>query len=481
MSEHGPTLLQSKPLSPGIASAQPSPSSCSPGSPAHTMKITQNADIAATILDMLMITDITSISRTCRMMSQLGQQVVQRRLARLLVPFIGDHLSIFLSALRHLDGVITGSTMRAMVGLDEGYTVRDLNILVPHQHFDDLDATLEQTIGFTPTLTIPHLAIAPSVVQSVLHIVLSAPTTADMAFMTTGGVCYFYPEWFEERLAIQTRTGDLVPCNQKLGCAGELHDVFDVQRGTAFLRIPCGKQCPTYWHHVEDKHLRMSVDWDQDDSVTRVCHNIDVEWRLNTLCVNARCPHCVTVMMRNIVTTGASNCADVKFLPTLPPAGGRPPTLDDLDVNYWVKQRHAADCTATRRHLCRTFTKVPGSHVTLDGHYTLYVETPHPSIRRSRLLSRMASMSGSRETFQGSVLVVKQMKDTPYHLMNMTKRDQLLANFLISRSVQVIASDRIALKKTAAPSIHAHFCSKGGRHWNQMSYTGHNTQTRIAV
>lgn len=184
--------------------------------------VTQKADIAATILDMLMITDITSISRTCRMMSQLGQQVMRRRLARLLVPFVGDHLSIFLSALHHIDGVIIGSSVRAMVGLDEGYIVWNLNILVPHQGFDDFHATLEHTISFTPTSAIPHPAIAHSVgkfcryahhgrfvtltacheAQSVLHIILNAPTTADMAFMTTGGVCYFYPKWFEEQLAI---------------------------------------------------------------------------------------------------------------------------------------------------------------------------------------------------------------------------------------------------------------------------------------
>lgn len=121
------------------------------------------------------------------------------------------------------------------------------------------------------------------------------------------------------------------------------------------------------------------------------------------------------------------------FLVPVPVRDGvaRWPTLDDLDVNYWVKQCHADDCRATWRHLRRTFSRVPGSHVTLDGHYMLYVETPRPSIRRSRLLSRMAIMSGCQEAFQGSALVVKQAQDAPHHITNMTKRDQLLVNFLI--------------------------------------------------
>jgi len=50
----------------------------------------------------------------------------------------------------------------------------------------------------------------------------------------------------------------------------------------------------------------------------------------------------------------------------------------------------------------------------------------------------MSSMSGNEETIQGSVLVVKQMYDDPSYIVNMTKRDQLVANFLISTSVILI-------------------------------------------
>jgi hypothetical protein len=147
------------------------------------------------------------------------------------------------------NGIITGSAARAMVNHVESYPMRDLNIIVPHNEFGKLHATMKDMMGFTPISSVAHPAIAPCISnfqkyasherfitltashehQSVLHIILNAPTTADMLFMTTGGVCYFYPEWFEAGLAIASHTGNLVPWNNKLGCAGELMDDIDVQ------------------------------------------------------------------------------------------------------------------------------------------------------------------------------------------------------------------------------------------------------------
>ncbi|KAG0691863.1 hypothetical protein DFH29DRAFT_877126 [Suillus ampliporus] len=121
-------------------------------------------------------------------------------------------------------------------------------------------------------------------------------------------------------------------------------------------------------------------------------------------------------MSQNFECAGASNRDDVKFLPSeiryrKPPFiqlikgifyGGQchrpflvpipvkdgidsPPTLDDLDINYWVKQ--------------------------------------------------MSRMTGSKETFHGSILVVKQTRHVPNLIVNMTKQDQLVANFLISSAL----------------------------------------------
>ncbi|KAG2113413.1 uncharacterized protein F5147DRAFT_650355 [Suillus discolor] len=412
------------------------------------------------------------MSHTCQCMRVLGHEVVHRRLTWLLEPFARHRLSTFLSALKDAEGVITGSTVWAMVEHDEDYIRRDLNIIVPYRAFAALHRAVEDMLGFTPISSVPHPALAPSIGrfcryacherfitlsashegESVLHIILNAPTTADMLFMTTGGVCH---------------TGDLVPQNKKLGCASELNDEFEVETGTAWLGRSCGNLCPTYWHHVEERHLRASIDWNAEDSVTNVFHNIDIEWRLNTVCINLKCPHRVEVMSLNFEGVGARNRNDVKFilpeircrkpkcrerfmqiikgvfygagcswpfLVPIPVRDGveRSPTLDDLDVSYWVKQRDLYECTVTRHHLCRTFSRVPGFNVTMDGKYTLYFEKRQPSMAPSRVLRRMGSMGGCREALHGSVVLVKQTGDTPDVIVDMTKRDQLMANFLIS-------------------------------------------------
>lgn len=125
----------------------------------------------------------------------------------------------------------------------------------------------------------------------------------------------------------------------------------------------------------------------------------------------------------------------------------RPPTLDDLDVNYWVKQHGLYEGMAMRRNLRRTFCRVPGSDFTLDGKYTLYFDRPQQSTPQNDLLTRMCRMSGSRETLRGSVIVVKQMQDSPHHIVDMTKRDQLISNFLISRCAPFICKYGMSVMK----------------------------------
>ncbi|KAG0693616.1 hypothetical protein DFH29DRAFT_881329 [Suillus ampliporus] len=379
------------------------------------MKITEYRDIAAMILDLLMITDLIATSRTCRIMRELGQEVIRRRFRHILEPFVGNHLPRFLSALRHGNGLITGSSVRAMMGYSNSSDLRDLNIVVPYTGFDILHKTIEHTLEYTSISKVAHPAIAASIGifrkyvsnhqiitlsashkdQNILHIILNAPTTADMLFMTAGRLCYFYPNFYHTGIAIQSHSGNLVPYDKKLGCAGEVTDEFEMQRDMSFLNRTCNDLCPTFWHHIQEKNWRLSVDWNVEDSVTNVFHDIDVEWRLNRECTNSECPHCFTVMSQNFECAGASNLkygivnqqCHRPFLVPIPVKDGidSPPTLDDLDINYWVKQ--------------------------------------------------MSRMTGSKETFHGSILVVKQTRHVPNLIVNMTKQDQLVANFLISSAL----------------------------------------------
>lgn len=128
-----------------------------------------------------------------------------------------------------------------------------------------------------------------------------------------------------------------------------------------------------------------------------------------------------------------------------------PPTLDDLLVNYWIKQRAEDDCTATRQHLRQTFARIPHSDVPLDGLYTVFVESPRMGVQRNHVLQRIASLNGSQTnvTHNGSILIVKQALSTDHAMLNMKKNDMALVNFLMSRYVSYFRHSTI---RTDTPS-----------------------------
>ncbi|KAG1800747.1 uncharacterized protein HD556DRAFT_1304763 [Suillus plorans] len=211
----------------------------------HSIHFTRTHDDAMSILKMLMITDLHTIGGTCHTLRKLAC----------------PHLSQFLDVLRQYGGGITGSSAHAMVLGSEGCVPHDLNILVPHTSFKALD------------IFIPHPAIVPVIGhfqiyachqhiitlssslqhQSVLHIILNAPTTADMVFMTTG-------VWLQQAITIETCTAGLVMFDQKLGCADDLSDNLWVEQGLHFSGQTCRQLCPMFWHHVEDTALRQFMD-----------------------------------------------------------------------------------------------------------------------------------------------------------------------------------------------------------------------------
>lgn len=61
-------------------------------------------------------------------------------------------------------------------------------------------------------------------------------------------------------------------------------------------------------------------------------------------------------------------------------------TLDNLDVNYWVKQHEVNSCSCSRRHLRRSFDVVPHVPGALDGRYTLFFERPMDTLPKNLLV-----------------------------------------------------------------------------------------------
>lgn len=295
--------------------------------PLILQSVTCNKDIATIILEKTMLLDLSSMSRTCWAMQKLTKEVTRRQFICILALFTGSEYASFRDALRTSDGVITGSATRTMLLGGETVEARDLNIVVPHKNFDALENFVGIRLGYKKISCRPHPAISPIIAcfgkyasrhhiitisagkrdTCILHIILNAPTTADMLFMTTGGLTWFYPEWMQYHIAIQSHTGDLVPQDNKLGCMDTLLENIVVAKGTGFIGKACGVRCPALWHHIEEKHMRLSVDWNFNDSVTKIFHNVDIEWRLNMHCTNSACAYNVKVMSENCESNGATN------------------------------------------------------------------------------------------------------------------------------------------------------------------------------
>lgn len=50
---------------------------------------------------------------------------------------------------------------------------------------------------------------------------------------------------------------------------------------------------------------------------------------------------------------------------------------------------------------------------------------------RNHVLAQMASMSGNQETISGSVLIVKQTQSVENTIVDVTKAEMILINFLL--------------------------------------------------
>lgn len=131
-------------------------------------------------------------------------------------------------------------------------------------------------------------------------------------------------------------------------------------------------------------------------------------------------------------------------------------TLDDLEVNYWVKQRGIGACTTSRRDLRRAFDRMPQSHDDLDANYIFYFDRPMGSMQHNQLVRRLARLNGCTTFVRGSVLVVKKAETG---FVNMTVDDILRTNFLFVRCVRSLNHAEFELNELLVCSITKH-CSK---------------------
>jgi hypothetical protein len=270
--------------------------------------------------------DLISMGRTCRFMRRLCQGVIRRRLRTILEPWTGQYYTPFLALCHRVGCIITGSCALAMLTARHVTASRDLNLVAPAQAFDFIHEFLHVTLryqfvadGCHPVMSsvvgrfhrykTGKQTITLSIAKDrmhVLHVVLNAPSTADMIFMTGGGIACFYFDWLREGISVCSRSADHIPRGEQLGSVGKINSDLCLQRGTYFLRTECGSVCPTFWQHVDSFDRTLRVTWDEQLSIDSVLSNADVEWRLNTYCTNLSCTYRMSVMASNSDSLGAN-------------------------------------------------------------------------------------------------------------------------------------------------------------------------------
>lgn len=295
----------------------------------------QHEDLWTLVCEALMITDVVCMGQTCHAMRKLCDAVAQRRLHHVLEPWTGrlGHFQTFLDVLDDEGCVITGSCALAMLMGGDICHARDLNVIGRLESFQAIDKFIQETMGYIATSETCHKALTRIVGSftmyrrnrriitlslarpglHILHIILNAPSTVDMIYMTRGGLSTFYFEWLQKGVTVQGHSARYVPCGDKLGHVGHNDPHWTVAADTFFLGAPCNDLCPTLWNHIASGKHQLNIDWDARRSITRVALNADIEWRLNNYCDNVRCPYDITTMAGNFEGCGASSGTFFEF------------------------------------------------------------------------------------------------------------------------------------------------------------------------
>jgi hypothetical protein len=142
--------------------------------------------------------------------------VPDRRLEDILCRFFLGSLDHFLTEMHQTETIITGScALNMLLGDFYDASSSDLNLIVPHKKFFTMDVFLQKLAGYVTAekQMEAHSSVTASVARFVRyrksHLAISltragvigpmrvvaCSTTADMTFMTAGGVATLYPEF----------------------------------------------------------------------------------------------------------------------------------------------------------------------------------------------------------------------------------------------------------------------------------------------
>jgi hypothetical protein len=164
-----------------------------------------------------LLPDLLAVRRLSREIYSWSRGVPHRQLVSILHRFFQESLDHLLTIMHQTGTIITGScVLNMLLGLLYGSSSSDLNLIVPQHKFIAMDVFLQKVAGYVTAeeQMEPHSSVAPSVSRFVhyriLHLSVSltqagvigpirvlacSDATADMTFMTAGGVATLYPEF----------------------------------------------------------------------------------------------------------------------------------------------------------------------------------------------------------------------------------------------------------------------------------------------
>jgi hypothetical protein len=255
-----------------------------------------------------MLSDILAWSSTSRWTHPVGQSIAMRCFMQIIHPFIGDYTAELRHMMYSWGAVITGSCALQM--LTGGHdTSRNLNLVVPMGSFEVLEKFIMNTLNYRHVEAVTNsnyafcavvqsfgkyrhgrlqITLCEALADDVFDVITSSPTTANMIFMTPGGIVALYAEWTLNGVALLNQmVASCIP-GKNVGCMeNDGHNVYDT---TAFLNKPCGAVCLTLWRNMADGGPQSLVlEWDLRYPIRPSMAHSNTTWRLSEHCGNAVC------------------------------------------------------------------------------------------------------------------------------------------------------------------------------------------------
>ncbi|KAH7905811.1 hypothetical protein BJ138DRAFT_1105677 [Hygrophoropsis aurantiaca] len=394
-------------------------------------------------------------------------------------------------ALLRNSGVITGSAALRMLMGSIYEEPRDLNIvvargkmigfedwllLVGYEETGDLDIYLPLASEIHEFRVYRDVSTHSNIVtisetssHDIMRLIVRSPSTADMTFMTGGGIVSLYPTMTlrseslinsgmltdDRDYTAEGRFGSINTNREKL--------VFD----TAFMEDACGSICPFVWRYVRTDSNILVQDWDHRYSVKGIITSSQTEWRLSTQCANYHCPHYkynraiggtfqLDQMPATVQDVGDRSIDIDQHFPALAkgfkamlyttyyaepfivnvPLNEGTATyqsVEDLYVECWVAQRSPADTIANRENLRKMFRAIPGTDTNTNFAYTVLVESESANAPFNPFVTSLTSSArwSKYEYFQGNILILKHTNNEELAPRDMCDKDEYTVDLLI--------------------------------------------------